>query len=548
MSLEIRFCTPSSFVFGVANATFASLLFAHSAAAEPSSPPKFRTEPRLAYTIHAFDSSVHRIDLDTGETASLSAVLSPGANRIVANEDDTLAFVACSGSDVVDVLDLASESRIASIPLPLGSNPWDCEPALGRVYVTALLNDKVYVLDPGASAVVDSIDVGIAPQGMAVAQGHLFVANTGFDFSNFTYGPGSISVIDLATNIVEATVPVPTNPQEVFVAADGRLHVICTGDFFATLGAVRILDPSTLTSVATLPVAAFPGGGFASHLGIVYLGVTTPSFSSEIWSYEAASGIFTHDGTTPLLPTTSFLGNLRGTLDDKLVVPDFTLDALLVEDPASPGSPLAFSVGDGPVDVLVVERESPVALDLSQLRAEVREEGVLLSWHANPSGPFVRLIVERSSGGTAPLQLATDLPVNERGMFLDADPPINRTLSYRVGGVDRRGRTQWLPEAVVRWTGAATSSLLLARAFPNPFRSTTTIALDGPVGERAALTIRDVSGRLVKRHAIGTTSSRRTTFLWDGRDEQGREVAGGIYFVRSEIGGQTTTTRLLRVR
>lgn len=77
---------------------------------------------------------------------------------------------------------------------------------------------------------------------------------------------------------------------------------------------------------------------------------------------------------------------------------------------------------------------------------------------------------------------------------------------------------------------------VMLRAQPNPFHTSTAISLPF---DRSGASIYDVAGRPV-RHVSGTRS-----LIWDGRDEQGRRVPAGAYFVRM---GKTTESGLRLVR
>jgi hypothetical protein len=77
-----------------------------------------------------------------------------------------------------------------------------------------------------------------------------------------------------------------------------------------------------------------------------------------------------------------------------------------------------------------------------------------------------------------------------------------------------------------------------ARAVPNPFFDHAEVTLPG----RSAVVV-DLAGRLVR----SLPAVRPGLFRWDGRDQAGREVAAGIYLVRSD-GGVGPAVRLLRLR
>ncbi len=84
---------------------------------------------------------------------------------------------------------------------------------------------------------------------------------------------------------------------------------------------------------------------------------------------------------------------------------------------------------------------------------------------------------------------------------------------------------------------------------PNPFRDRVTIRWrieDGRwKSEDISLRIYDATGRLVKEFILPTAS---TAISWDGRDDSGRKVGSGVYFVRLETGNQKFTRKVLLLR
>ncbi len=69
---------------------------------------------------------------------------------------------------------------------------------------------------------------------------------------------------------------------------------------------------------------------------------------------------------------------------------------------------------------------------------------------------------------------------------------------------------------------------------PNPFRNTVRVIV--PSGLEAEATVYRADGRLVKR--LWSAQFPGAVFVWDGRDENNRKVAPGLYFVRMEKGGE----------
>ncbi|MGB7054899.1 MAG: C25 family cysteine peptidase [bacterium] len=86
---------------------------------------------------------------------------------------------------------------------------------------------------------------------------------------------------------------------------------------------------------------------------------------------------------------------------------------------------------------------------------------------------------------------------------------------------------------------------------PNPFKQITDIRYLIPVmvNGKPILKIYDVSGRLVKDFSdklsvIGYPSS----VMWDGTDEHGRRVAGGVYFVNLNVAGSLQKTKVILLK
>ncbi len=92
------------------------------------------------------------------------------------------------------------------------------------------------------------------------------------------------------------------------------------------------------------------------------------------------------------------------------------------------------------------------------------------------------------------------------------------------------------------------SAVLLHPASPNPFVGSTSLAFDVPTGGRARLAVFDISGRLVRTLVDGVMGPGRHPANWDGKDEQGRAVASGVYFARLEVGGEESGRKVLLMR
>ena len=58
----------------------------------------------------------------------------------------------------------------------------------------------------------------------------------------------------------------------------------------------------------------------------------------------------------------------------------------------------------------------------------------------------------------------------------------------------------------------------------------------------------DLSGRRIRSLARGVLPAGERRLVWDGRDEQGTRVEGGLYFVRATLPGFEVKRRVVIVR
>jgi hypothetical protein len=94
---------------------------------------------------------------------------------------------------------------------------------------------------------------------------------------------------------------------------------------------------------------------------------------------------------------------------------------------------------------------------------------------------------------------------------------------------------------------AIAASLQLAAGVPNPFTTRNTVRFALPSSARARLAVYDVTGRAVRRLYEGVASAGTHLVEWDGRDDAGRVVPGGVYFYRLDAGDQNRVARVIRL-
>jgi hypothetical protein len=154
--------------------------------------------------------------------------------------------------------------------------------------------------------------------------------------------------------------------------------------------------------------------------------------------------------------------------------------------------------------------------------------------------------------GNGAIALATTLDVSRSGSYtwahdLDADGDLDLSV------VDELADTLFVffnlapsgsPE--VSAPRPRSTAAILARPNPVPPGASTTLELTGFEG-RVALDVFGVDGRRVRRLFAGD-AARNAVFVWDGRDDSGRKLPAGTFFVRAagEHASAARPVRLLR--
>jgi hypothetical protein len=114
---------------------------------------------------------------------------------------------------------------------------------------------------------------------------------------------------------------------------------------------------------------------------------------------------------------------------------------------------------------------------------------------------------------------------------------IRYTTHSPTPGIEEYGKLDIMP-----------SQTRLAVIHPNPFMRRTSISYQLATRGQVSLKIYDAAGRLISPLAEGTMDAGYYSVSWDGRDQGGRKVPAGVYFVRLNSGDyeQVQKTILLK--
>ncbi len=227
----------------------------------PDAPDDFDLDRdgRLAAVASAQANSVVLCDL-SGKSAQRK--LSGGGDpRIVRFRSDGEALlIANRATRICGIADTASAKMMVNLPLPLEPVEICQKPDGGEIYLSGPGMDAVVVVFPYSTEIAETMLAGRGPAAMAavVSPGYLLVTNP---------EPGDLTIIDMNTRKLVASMHVGQDPRGVVVTPDGQyalvlnqrsgnMAVILLGDLTQRR---HKLDPPplfTMISVGPTPVSA----------------------------------------------------------------------------------------------------------------------------------------------------------------------------------------------------------------------------------------------------------------------------------------------------
>ncbi|MBU4444989.1 T9SS type A sorting domain-containing protein, partial [bacterium] len=116
--------------------------------------------------------------------------------------------------------------------------------------------------------------------------------------------------------------------------------------------------------------------------------------------------------------------------------------------------------------------------------------------------------------------------------------PVNITIG--VEGIDETGELI-LSDVITTRFQPIPDKFEVFPNYPNPFNSQTVIEYAIPVQSDVFINIYDLLGRKVRTLTNNRHEAKYYTLIWDGKDDQGRLAASGLYFLRIVARNENTT-------
>jgi YVTN family beta-propeller protein len=223
-------------------------------------------------------------------------------------------YIVVNVSSSIEVLDAIDFTSIKRIPMMQGNTPKQPRSICfngDKAYVSCY-DGYVDVIDTATLSVLERIQVGENPEGVTIANGKLYVANSGG--LNFPNVDSTVSVIDLTSNSELTRITVGPNPGGIITDDQGDVYVIARGDYGAIPSRLKRIDSS---SDALVEEFQFDINGIV------------PFWSNRMLVYTA-NGVSEFSPTTEQLVATNFIDvsnvttlyNVAYGPDDKIYVLD----------------------------------------------------------------------------------------------------------------------------------------------------------------------------------------------------------------------------------
>jgi len=219
---------------------------------------------------------------------------------VAVSPDGLRAYLAFSGTNVIEVFDLASKSVFATIPV--GSRPVGVavSPDGGNVYVSNELDNSVTVINAVLNEVIKTVPVGSAPTAIAMSPdaAYAYIACS---------GSNTVMVIDTISDSVVTTVSAVPSPSGIAISPDGKRAFVTNsaGSSITQIGGLHTLTVSKggtgIGTVTSDPVGIGCGtncqAGFDLGTVVTLRAAPDSSSSFEGWSGDpdCSDGVVTMD-------------------------------------------------------------------------------------------------------------------------------------------------------------------------------------------------------------------------------------------------------------
>ena len=252
------------------------------------------------------NSTISYYNFDSGEvTADIFTAVN---NRGLGDTGNDLQahgsrlYCVVNTSENIQVMDLYTAKVIGTVPL-IGKSPRRICFSGSKAYVSCF-DGTVVRIDTASLAVEASVTVGPNPEGVCIANGKLYVANTG-GYNAPDYGT-TVSVVDLATFAVTKNITVAMNPSRLYLVPNQQdIYLISNGDYYTVSSCLQKISPFTDEVVKTYDFELNNLTFYGNSAYFYSYNFSTEEYTIQIFDLTTETIVNNHfitDGTTLSIP------------------------------------------------------------------------------------------------------------------------------------------------------------------------------------------------------------------------------------------------------
>ena len=140
--------------------------------------------------------------------------------------------------------------------------------------------------------------------------------------------------------------------------------------------------------------------------------------------------------------------------------------------------------------------------------------------------------------------------------YVDADVVVGNTYYYRISTSDFSGNASpFSSEISLVVTSvqavdlvAIPDDFVLSQNYPNPFNPSTEITFGLPAEASVRLVVYNILGEKIRTLANSSYGAGHYRLVWDGFDDNNRQVAPGMYLYRLEAGATVLTKKMMLIK
>lgn len=299
--------------------------------------PVFVLAAPYAYIPNAVSNTVSVIDVATSQVIQ-TVIAGTGPNGTAISPDGSKVYISNDSGDSVSVFDVATNVKITDISVGDSPDFMACNNAGTRLYVSnSGTNNDVYAINMADNTVVNSFSIGGGePVGIAISSddSKAYIADT---------NNNRVAIINLVNDVNTVTnyIAVQEEPAGVIINPAGN-KVYVANTFDGDYGSVSVIDVATDTILATISVGRNP------------ISMTTSKDGTRLFVVNALSGSIsvidtnTNQVTNTFLTSGTPLGIDQNSSGTKLLVVDIYSDAILEIDSSTGAYLNSIPVGNFP--------------------------------------------------------------------------------------------------------------------------------------------------------------------------------------------------------